>query len=176
MTEPAVPPAGIVATDVIRVSVTPDDVGHHARMLDLLQRLHESNGLNAREEVLPVIYLLARAFPRSGSSVAYDVIEAVAPGAIPPRAGYLTLRSTMPTQASAHWKSSSCGRLAHRHRHLPLHRYRRLHAPRTAAGRALWESAERVSLPHAQRLRRTQCTNGRPPCRLGAWREGRARE
>ena len=47
-TQPTTP---VLATDVIRVSVPPDAVGHHARMLDLFQRLHESNGLNAGEEV-----------------------------------------------------------------------------------------------------------------------------
>ena len=41
-----------LARDVIHKSVTPDDVGHHARMLDLLQRRNAPNGLNAGEEVL----------------------------------------------------------------------------------------------------------------------------
>ncbi len=42
-----------MATDIIRVSGTPDALGNRVRMLDLFQRLHESNGLNAGEEVLP---------------------------------------------------------------------------------------------------------------------------
>ena len=46
----------VMATAVIRVSVTPDDLGNRVRMLGLFQRRHESNGLNAREEVdSPVI-------------------------------------------------------------------------------------------------------------------------
>ena len=56
-----------MATDVIRVSVTPDDGGNHARMLDLLQRLHESSGLNTGEEVLPCHLPLASATPVQGA-------------------------------------------------------------------------------------------------------------
>src|SRR3712207_3844883 len=38
---------------VIRVAGTSADVGSHEPMLDLSQRLQESNGLNAGEEVVP---------------------------------------------------------------------------------------------------------------------------
>ncbi len=42
-----------MATAVIRMSVTPDDLGNRVWMLDLFQRRNARDGLNAREEELP---------------------------------------------------------------------------------------------------------------------------
>ena len=43
----------VLAIGVIRVSITPGDIGTRVRMRDLLQRRNAPEGLNAGEEVLP---------------------------------------------------------------------------------------------------------------------------
>ena len=45
----------VLATAVIHMSVTPDDVSNRVRMAGLFQRLNTPDGLNAGEEVGPAI-------------------------------------------------------------------------------------------------------------------------